>query len=34
MMIVNEGIAKINTFRVGWNFNALLKLFFNTLLNG
>jgi hypothetical protein len=34
MVIVNEGIAKINAFRVEWNFNTLLKQFCNTLFKG
>ncbi len=31
MVIVSESIAKINAFRVEWNFNTLLKQFCNTL---
>jgi hypothetical protein len=30
MIIVNEGIAKINAFKVEWNFNTILKQFGNT----
>ncbi len=33
MIIVNEGITKINAFPISQNFNTLLKYFYNIFLN-